>query len=83
MAIHVPTSKRNYAKEYASYVKKHGLKGLNKRRNVQRQARKKMGLKAGDPREVDHKTPLYRGGGNGKGNLRVVSFKTNRSRTRP
>jgi len=37
-----------------------------------------MGLKTGDPREVDHKVPLSRGGSNTKANLRVVSRTTNR-----
>ena len=39
-----------------------------------------MGLKKGDPREVDHKKPLSKGGSNSKRNLRVVSRKTNRSK---
>ncbi len=43
-------------------------------------ARRKKRLKVGDPREVDHKTPLSKGGGNGKDNLRVVSRKTNRTK---
>jgi 5-methylcytosine-specific restriction endonuclease McrA len=43
-------------------------------------ARRKKKLKVGDPREVDHKTPLSKGGGNGKDNLRVVSRKTNRTK---
>ena len=40
-------------------------------------ARKKVGLKVGDPRQVDHKKPLTSGGSNSKGNLRAVSAKTN------
>lgn len=39
-----------------------------------------MGLKKGDPREVDHKIPLSKSGGNGKSNLRVVSRTTNRKK---
>ena len=39
-----------------------------------------MGLEAGDPREVDHKKPLSKGGSNNKNNLRVVSQKTNRKK---
>ena len=37
-----------------------------------------MGLKVGDPREVDHIKPLSKGGSNSKRNLRIVSRKTNR-----
>jgi len=36
-----------------------------------------MGLKVGDPRQVDHKKPLKKGGSNSRKNLRVVSAKTN------
>ncbi len=40
-------------------------------------ARKDMGLKVGDPRQVDHKKELVKGGSNSKTNLRVTSEKTN------
>lgn len=40
-------------------------------------ARKVVGLKVGDSRQVDHKRPLKSGGSNKKTNLRVVSAKTN------
>jgi hypothetical protein len=33
----------------------------------------------GDGRDVDHKKPLSKGGGNGRGNLRVVAASKNRS----
>ena len=36
--------------------------------------------KKGDPREVDHKKPLSKGGGNGRKNLRAVSRKVNRKK---
>jgi 5-methylcytosine-specific restriction endonuclease McrA len=45
---------------------------------MRNQARRKAGLKKGDPREVDHKKPLSKGGTNGRSNLRVVSKKVNR-----
>jgi len=47
---------------------------------MRNQARKIMGLKVGDPREVDHKQPISKGGTNDKKNLRVVSRKTNRAK---
>lgn len=67
--------KRNYRREYDMY---HGTEKQKKNRAKRNSARRKSGLKVGDPREVDHKKPLSRGGGNGKRNLRVVSRRTNR-----
>ena len=67
--------KRNYKKEYRDY---HGKPQQRKNRSKRNQARRKMGLKKGDSREVDHKKPLSKGGSNRKSNLRVVSRKTNR-----
>lgn len=69
--------KRNYKKEYADY---HGKPKQKKNRAKRNSARKKLGLKVGDPREVDHKKPLSRGGSNSKRNLRAVSRKTNRKK---
>ena len=70
---------RDYAKEYREY---HGKPKQRKQRSMRVLARRKMGLKVGDKREVDHKVPLHRGGSNAKTNLRVVSRKTNRSKGR-
>jgi hypothetical protein len=69
--------KRNYRKEYDEY---HGKPGQRKNRSKRNQARRKLGLKKGDPREADHKTALSKGGGNGKKNLRPVSRKKNRQK---
>ena len=66
---------RDYKKEYAEY---HSKPSQRKARSERNQARREMGLPKGDPREVDHKTPLSKGGSNSKKNLRVVSFDTNR-----
>ena len=33
----------------------------------------------GDGKDVDHKKPISKGGGNGKGNLRVTPKSSNRS----
>lgn len=46
-------------------------------RKARGRARTKMGLKDGDPRVVDHKKELVKGGGNSKGNLRITSAKAN------
>lgn len=69
--------KRDYKKEYQNY---HSKPEQRKNRSLRNQARRKMGLKVGDPREVDHKKPLSKGGSNSKSNLRVVSRKTNRTK---
>lgn len=67
--------KRDYKKERA-WEKENGDK-RGKERAQRNQVRRKMGLKVGDPREVDHKTPLTNGGSNNKSNLRITSAKTN------
>ena len=72
-----PKKKRNYEKEYRDY---HGTPKQIANRSKRNGSRRKMGLKVGDPREVDHKKPLSKGGGNGKRNLRVVSRRTNRKK---
>ena len=69
--------KRNYKKEYADF---HSKPEAKKNRAAANRARRKMGLKVGDPREVDHKKPMSKGGTNSKKNLRVVSRKTNRKK---
>lgn len=69
--------KRNYRKEYDTY---HSKPTQRKNRSTRNKARRKMQLSVGDPREVDHKKPLSKGGTNGKKNLRVVSRKTNRKK---
>lgn len=68
---------RNYKKEYKEY---HGKPKQRKNRSMRNTARKKLGLKKGDPREADHRKPLSKGGGNGKKNLRAVTKKTNRKK---
>lgn len=70
-------AKRNYRKEYDSY---HSKPKQIKNRVKRKQARRKLGLKKGDPREVDHKRPLSKGGSNGRKNLRAVSRSTNRKK---
>ena len=66
---------RNYRKEYDTYHKKPGQRKNNNKRH---RARYSMKLKPGDKREVDHKRPLSKGGGNSRKNLRLVSRTTNR-----
>lgn len=66
---------RDYKKEYNEY---HSRPEQVANRSLRNQARRKLGLKNGDSREVDHKNPLSKGGSNGKGNLRAVSRTENR-----
>tara|TARA_R110002167_G_scaffold271629_1_gene478168 strand:- start:569 stop:793 length:225 start_codon:yes stop_codon:yes gene_type:complete len=69
--------KRNYRKEYDTYHKKPKQRKNN---NARHRARYAMKLKPGDPREVDHKNPLSKGGSNSRKNLRLVSRTTNRKK---
>ena len=71
----MPRKRRNYKKEYREY---HSKAVQRKRRSMRNQARRQLGLRKGDGKEVDHRKPLSKGGGNGKGNLRSVSRTTNR-----
>jgi len=68
---------RDYKKEYRDF---HGTPAQIRRRAARNKARSLLGLKQGDGKEVDHKTPLSKGGGSGKKNLRVVSRSTNRKK---
>jgi len=68
---------RDYKKEYRDF---HGKPEQIRRRAARNKARTLLGLKMGDGKEVDHKKPLSKGGGNGKKNLRPVSRRTNRKK---
>ena len=68
---------RNYKKEYRDL---HGTPKQIKLRGKRNKARAVLGLLAGDPREVDHKNPLSKGGSNKRNNLRAVSRSTNRKK---
>ena len=69
--------KRDYKKEYRDF---HGKPKQIKNRAKRNAARRKLGLKVGDGKEVDHKIPLSKGGSNNINNLRVVLRKTNRKK---
>ena len=68
---------RDYKQEYRDY---HGKPEQIKERAQRNAARADMGLKVGDPREVDHKNPISNGGSNRRDNLRAVSRATNRDK---
>lgn len=75
--------KRDYKKEVARYTSK---PAVIKKRTEQNAARREMmqqgKVHKGDGKDVDHKTPLSKGGSTDKSNLRVVPSSQNRSFSR-
>ena len=69
--------KRDYKKEYDEY---HSKPEQRRNRSNRNKARRTLGLKNGDPREVDHKNPLSKGGSNNRSNLRATSRTVNREK---
>lgn len=71
---------RDYKAEYANY---HGKPEQIKKRDARNAARREMEKKGvvrkGDGMDVDHKTPLAKGGTNAASNLRAVPASQNRS----
>jgi len=71
---------RNYKKEYANYQ---GQPEQIKRRSMRNKARRKLmkqgRVRKGDGKDVDHRNPIVRGGGNSASNLRVQTDNENRS----
>ncbi len=81
----MPVDPDDYRKNRSYYLARESSTAGKKKRVVRAQARAaaiKSGALTGksDPREVDHKTPLSKGGGNGKGNTRVTSQTANRKK---
>lgn len=71
---------RNYRREYENYDGTEKVKKRRAKRNAARNQLLKEGkVHKGDGMDVDHKTPLSKGGGTGRSNLRVVSAHANRS----
>lgn len=68
---------RDYKKEYRTY---HGTAKQRHNRSLRNQARRKAGLKRGDPREADHIKPLSKGGSNARSNIRAISQASNRKK---
>ena len=75
--------KRDYKREVALYTSKPEVKKKRAAQNAARAAMIKAGrAKKGDGKDVDHRVPLSKGGGNSVSNLRVVSASSNRSFSR-
>jgi hypothetical protein len=71
---------RNYRREYDAYQGKPEQIANRTKRNAARSEMEKKGVVSkGDGKDVDHKTPIAKGGGNGSGNLRAVPKSANRS----
>lgn len=72
---------RNYKREYAMY---HGTPEQRRNRSERNKARrlmtKELGAAALAGKDVDHKTPLSKGGSNRRSNLQVTSVHYNRSK---
>lgn len=71
--------KRDYKKQQAYDGKPSVIKDRAKRNAARRELEKEGRVSKGDGKDVDHKKPLSKGGGNSKGNLRVTSKSANRS----
>lgn len=75
--------KRDYKKENRLHNSQPDSIAKRVKRNAARREAIRSGLaKKGDGKDVDHKTPLSRGGSNSKSNLRVVPASQNRSFSR-
>ena len=68
---------RDYACEYRTY---HKLPIQRLNRSTRNKARRALNIKVGDPREVDHKVPLSKGGTNSVNNLQAISRIKNRTK---
>jgi len=71
---------RNYAKEYANYDGTPEVKKKRAQRNKARRILEREGVvHKGDGKDVDHKTPLSKGGATVRSNLKAVPATKNRS----
>lgn len=68
--------KRDYQAEKAWDHRHDGGKRI-KDRAERNAARKEMGVKVGNPKQVDHIKPIVSGGTNAQSNLRIVAARTN------
>ena len=72
--------KRDYKREYEKYHGTAEQRANRSKRTVARNKANEDGItRKGDGKDLDHRTPLSKGGSNGRSNLRVVSRSSNRS----
>lgn len=75
-----PNYKRDYKAEYANYDGTEKVKKKRAQRNKARRMLEREGVvHKGDGKDVDHKTPLSKGGTTTRSNLRVKDASANRS----
>ena len=75
--------RRDYKREVAQYTSKPEVVKKRVEQNKARRIMEKEGkVSKGDGKAVDHKTPLSKGGGTTRSNLRVVPASTNNSFSR-
>lgn len=80
---YMTNGKRDYKKQYEKYDGKDDVKKDRAKRNGARRMLEREGrITKGDGNDVDHKTPLSKGGSNVKKNLRVRSSTANKSFSR-
>ena len=71
---------RDYKKEYANYDGTEAVKKKRAERNKARRMLEREGVvRKGDGKDVDHKTPLSKGGTTVRGNLQAKPASQNRS----
>ena len=71
---------RNYKKEYENYDGTEAVKKKRAQRNKARRMLEREGVvHKGDGKDVDHKTPLSKGGATVRSNLRAKPASMNRS----
>lgn len=76
---YMTNGKRDYKKQQAYDGKPSVMKDRAKRNGARRMLESEGKVSKGDGKDIDHKKPLSKGGGNGKSNLRVTSKTSNRS----
>lgn len=71
---------RDYRAEYLAYQgKPEQIKARAQRNAARREMEKKGVVRKGDGKDVDHRTPIAKGGSNAPSNLRAVPASQNRS----
>lgn len=81
---YMTNGKRDYKKEVAKYTSKPAVKKKRAEQNAARRMMERAGVvHKGDGKDVDHKTPLSKGGSpTSRSNLRAVPASQNRSFSR-